>query len=219
LVCEAPELAGSRFFRDPPRQDDPRFTAYRRAVRRLMRGEPRTWDGRNELNPRAIGLTAEARGLWIELHDQIEARLRSDGELGSVKSFGNKLAEHAARLAGVLTIFADPHAEAIEADVVESVTELATYYASEAVRLGAEVRVSRSVADAEKLRQWVLAWSEPLISLADIENAGPNAIRPKVIAERCVALLEDHGWLVAVGPGVVRGKRRQETFKIVREGW
>jgi Protein of unknown function (DUF3987) len=217
LVCEAPELAGTRFFREPPRHDDPRFEAYREAVGRLMRDDPETWDGRNELKPRSLGFTAAARDLWIDLHDQIEARLRADGELGSVKAFGNKLAEHAARIAGVLTIFEDPHAEAIDADMIARVAELATFYGSEAVRLSAMGRVPRNLANAEKLRLWLHAWPEPLISLPDIENCGPNALRPKAIAEPCVRTLEEYGWLVARGPGEVKGVKRQETFLIVRE--
>lgn len=219
LICEAPEQAGNRFFREPPASGDLRFAAYGEAVRRLLLLAPRTFDGRNELNPRALAFTPNAREIWCTLHDHIEARLGSAGELGGVKSFGNKLAEHAARIAAVLTIFDDPDASVIEAAVMGRVVELANFYAAEAVRLNAEARVARPLADAEKLRVWLAEkWPHPIISVPDAVQRGPYAIRTTALAGRCFEVLESHGWLIARGAGEIDGVRRQETFEVVRPG-
>lgn len=218
-ICEAPEQAGRRFFREPPESGDPRFAAYGGAVRRLLRRTPRTFDDRNELNPRALTFSPEARAVWCRLHDHVEARLGTTGELGGIKSFGNKLAEHAARIAGVLTVFDDPDATIIDAHVMGQVVELANFYISEAVRLNTEARISRPLAEAEKLRVWLVEkWPDPLISVPDAMQRGPHAIRSKATAERCFDILESHGWLIARGPGEVEGNKRQETFEVVRPG-
>lgn len=217
LVCEAPEMAGTRLFREPARPDDPRFVTYREAVRRLLKREPETSDGRNELKPRVIELTGEAKEIWIELHDEIERRLGGDGELGGIKAFGNKLAEHAARIAAVLEVFENPDATAIEAETMSRAADLANFYAAEAERLNTESRIDRTLAEAEKLRCWLDGWPAPLISLPDIQQRGPNAIRQKAVAERCIETLRDYGWVVDNGPGEVSGEKRRQTFLIVHQ--
>ncbi len=217
LICEAPEMAGTRFFKPPAARGDPRFVAFASAIRGLLTMAPDTWDGRNELKPRVLRFTDKAREVWIALHDHIEARLGTAGELGGVKPFGSKLAEHAARLAGVLTLMDDPQALTIEAATIERAADLANYYAAESVRLNREMRLDPHLAEAEKLRLWLADWAEPLISLPDVESLGPNPLRPKAIAERCVETLVQYGWLIPEGRAEVGGKPRRETWRIVRE--
>ncbi|MGI9169302.1 MAG: DUF3987 domain-containing protein, partial [Caulobacteraceae bacterium] len=219
LICEAPELAGTRFFRDPPGGGDSRLAAYGKAVRRLLRRPPITFDGRNELSPRTLMLTPEACELWCELHDHIEGRLGSAGELGGVKSFGGKLAEHAARIAGVLAVLHDPEAVAVDERAMGCAVGLADFYAAEAERINAEARIARPIAEAEKLRVWLIeTWSEPLISLPDIMQRGPCSGRSKAVAERSVGILIEHGHLIPRCPGGVANARRQETYAIIRRG-
>ncbi len=216
LVCEAPELAGVRLFREPPTKGDRRFLAYEDVIGQLLRLAPSTVDGRNELAARAIGLTPDARQVWIALHDEIEPRLRTDGDLGGVKPFGNKLAEHAARMAGVLALVDDPFATVIDAETMHRVAELARFYATEAERLNETGKVETHLRDAEKLRRWVLNWPEPLISAPDVQRFGPGDLRTKQAGDRALAALEDHGWLVSEGAGVIGGEKRRETFRIIR---
>ena len=219
LIAEATERAGTRLFKAPPPPDDPRFTAYNSRVRQLLGRQPHTLDGRNELAPHALTFTPEAAAIWRQAHDHIEGRLGGAGEMGGVKSFGNKLAEHGARIAGVLTVFDDPDAAVIGAAVMARVVELLNYYAAEAVRLNVEARIARPMVEAERLRTWLGdTWAEPLISIPDVMQRGPNALRAKATAERCVATLEEHGWLLANGAAEIGGTRRTETFTIVRRG-
>jgi hypothetical protein len=71
---------------------------------------------------------------------------------------------------------------------------------------------------AEKTLQWLLhQWKEPAISLPDLYQRGPNAIRGKGTAKKIVAKLEDHGWLIRLAAGAdVDGVRRREAWRIVR---
>ena len=219
LVCEAPEMAGTRLFREPPSPEDPRFQAYCEGVTQLLTRRPSTLDGRNELNPRVLKFSLDAKLVWTELHDHIEAKLGSEGELGSVKPFGNKLAEHAGRIAGVLTLFDDPQAFEVGAVTMERVCGLADYYAGQAERLNAQSRVSERLARAERLRAWLDdGWGEPLVSVPDIMQRGPRALREKAKAEAALAALVDYGWLVEAGPGDVAGVQRRATYRVVRMG-
>ena len=217
LICEAPELAGTRSFRVPPSTDDSRFQAYRATLIALVSRRPRTLDGRNELDPRELTFAPDAVRVWTELHDHVEAKLGTEGELGSVKPFGNKLAEHAARIAGVLTVLEDPGAVELGAAPMARGCALAGVDAGEAVRLNAESRVSERLARAEGLRTWLVdVWTEPLVSLPDVMQRGPRATRLKTAAEAALAALVEYGWLVDAGPGAVAGSNRKTTYRVFR---
>ena len=60
-------------------------------------------------------------------------------------------------------------------------------------------------------------WGEAMISLPDVYRNGPRAIRDKATANRVVAILDDHGWLIRVeGGATVAGQHRRDAWKIVR---
>jgi Protein of unknown function (DUF3987) len=54
--------------------------------------------------------------VWIRFADHVEAMLGRDGELRPISGLANKLPEHAARLAGVLTLVRDIYAGEITAE-------------------------------------------------------------------------------------------------------
>lgn len=211
LVCRAAERAGTRLFRPPPPTGDPRFVGYCGAIRALMRRPFRSGGAPNELDPRPITFSAAARLAWIALHDEGEAKLGPDGEMREVRAFGSKLPEHMARLAAVLAVIENPDATEIGAVIMARVVELASYYAGEAERLNAEARIEARLIEAETLRAWIARkWPDDFIRLRDIENGGPNALRPKAIAERAVSTLADYGHLISDPTS------RGERFRIVR---
>jgi hypothetical protein len=69
---------------------------------------------------------------------------------------------------------------------------------------------------AERLLRWLQSdWGESVISLPDIYQKGPNAIREKATARRMVGILVDHGWLLLVtGGAVVAGHHRREAWRV-----
>jgi hypothetical protein len=175
---------------------------------------------RNELAPRSLPLDWEATQQWIHFSDHVELRLGQGGELAPVKGFGNKLAEHAARLAAVLGLIDNIEAEVIDAAHMEAGIVLAEYYAAEALRLGEAVRISAQLMKADELLDWLQdGWQEENISLPDIYQRGPYAIRDRNTAHALVKILEEHGWLIRVLQGaLVRGQPRREAWRIVRRG-
>jgi hypothetical protein len=138
------------------------------------------------------------------------------GDLEPIRGLANKLPEHAARLAAVLSLVVDLRCREVDVSCVERGIDLAQHYAAEALRLF-DLGASRpDLVRAERLLGWLTGiWTEPLVSLPDIYQLGPNAIRDKKSAAETVALLEEHGWLVRLpGGAIVRGTRRQDVWRI-----
>jgi hypothetical protein len=173
----------------------------------------------NELEPRPLPLTPEARRLWILFGDYIEKAIAQGGPLEPVRGLANKLPEHAARLGAVLSVVRDLDTAAISAEEIRAGIALAEHYAAEALRLFGTGQMKPELLLAQRLLHWLLhEWKEPAISLPDIYQRSLNAIRDQATARKLVATLEDHGWLVRISAGaVVAGQRRQDAWRIVRE--
>jgi hypothetical protein len=173
----------------------------------------------NELEPRPLSLAPEARSRWTSFTNYVERAIGQGGELEPVRGLGNKLPEHAARLAAVLSVVRDLDSTAISDDEIRAGICLAEHYAAEALRLFDTRQMSAELLLAQRLLAWLLRqWAEPAVSLPDIYQRSLNAIRDQATARKLVSLLEDHGWLVRlVGGTVVAGQRRREAWRIVRE--
>jgi hypothetical protein len=130
----------------------------------------------------------------------------------------NKLPEHAARLAAVVTLVSDIHAAEIGTYQMQAGIALAEHYTGEALRLFGASRVNADLRVAQRLVDWLLhKWGEPAISLPDIYQRSLNAIGDQATARKIVDILVDHGWLVKIPEGaIVAGQRRRDAWRIVR---
>jgi hypothetical protein len=162
-------------------------------------------------------LSPNARRLWIDFTDHTEQQLGSGGELTAIKGLASKLPEHAARLAGVLTLVDDIQAVEISDIRMTAGIVLAQYYASEALRLFHAGATDPDLSLAQRTLDWLQSsWGEDMISLRALYQKGPNAIREAKKAKMVVRILEDHGWLERVdGGAVVDGVRSKDVWKIV----
>jgi Protein of unknown function (DUF3987) len=219
MLVTVPESAvGSRQHRDEQPNTDRDLKAYdARLLKILERPLPLAEGKSNELEPKARSLTTEARDCLIRFHDHVENKMRAGGDLESVRGLGNKLAEHAARLATVLSVVSDIERPTVEIEEVRAGVALADHYVTEALRLAAASHVGTDLRLAQKLLNWLLhQWTECAISLPDIYQRCPNAIRDKATAKKLVAILEDHGWLQKIQRGaVVAGVKRRDAWRIV----
>ena len=142
--------------------------------------------------------------------------IKSHHRLASIRPLANKLAEHAARIAAVLTLVRNLAADEVGAEAMEAGIELAQHYAAEALRLDAAGLVPEKQRTARRLLDWLkTTWCEELVSLPDITRLGPNAIRSRDAAKATVATLVEAGGLVPVTGGAeVRGERRREVWRV-----
>lgn len=220
LTCEPPSTIGTRLHAKA-RPDPLSLAAFSGRLAAIL-DTPLPMDPEaRELTPRALPLAPEARALLVRFSDAIEAAQAPGGNLAHVTGHASKAAEHAARIAGVLTLWRDLHApEVAPADMASGIA-LAQYYLGEAARLADAATVSAEIDRAEKLRRWLLeSWTEPEVLVRDVLRLAPiRALRESPAARAALGILERHGWLVPLDRGeVVRGTPRKEGWRIVRGG-
>jgi hypothetical protein len=220
LITAPESISGTRVWREPSDSVDAAIKRYGARLLNLLERALPLKDSKNELAPRVLRLAADARKLWIAFADSIERQLAPEGSLSPVKGIANKLPEHAARLAGVLAIVSDADTSEIPAEQMAAGITLAQHYVAEAIRLFEASRVSDDLRLADRLLRWLLGpWSEDYVSLPDIYQKGPNAIRDKKTAERLVGILEDHGWLNREKSGAeIAGQYRRDAWRIMGRG-
>ena len=222
LVAAPQSTAGTRFQKALSPETEPALRRYGARLLDVLETPPVLMAGtRNALEPRRIEFDAAAKARWLSFADFVERMLAPGGELDPVRGFANKLAEHVARIAGVLTLTGDPHGAAISLDALNRAIEIADFFTNEALRLWESGSCSPELRQAERLLEWLRgSWREPLVGLSAIYRLGPNSIRDKQTAKATVAILEDHGWLsryVGAAP-TVDGKPVREAWRVVREG-
>jgi hypothetical protein len=222
LVSAPDSAAGTRRSRDEQPETDRNLKRYGARILEMLEADLPLAAGRdNELKPRVLSLSPEARKRWIEYADHVELAVGPEGELAPISCLAGKLAEHAARLAGNVTLTDDFTANEIPEAKLEAGIALADHYASEALRLFGTAQISIELKHAEKLRNWLLRhWlpeSGEAVSLPDIYQFSIRAIRTQAAAARAVAILEDHGWLERLPEGAeIKGNRRRTAWRIVQ---
>lgn len=179
--------------------------AYTARMLEFLRRQPPLVAGQpNELDPRHLTLNPEAAVLWAQYADHVEGCLGPGQEYEPIRGFANKLPEHAARIAGVLTLADDIAAPSIAHDALYRRIRIAEYFASEALRLFDAGMVDPEIPLDEELLYWLQTkWAEPFVGLKVIYQRGPSRIRTAAKAKRSVAILEEHGWLIKAPPGTI----------------
>jgi Protein of unknown function (DUF3987) len=222
MLATAPDASsGRRMWREPSETTPRAIEKYGNHLLNILeRPLPLMTGSRNQLEPRALLLSSDARQLWIDFYNYVEQQIAFGGELEPIRGLANKLPEHAARMASVLAMIHDIEASEVGCAEMKAGIELAEHFAIEALRLFNASRVDADLLLAQRLLNWVLcSWNEPAISLPDIYQRSLNAIGDQATARKMVAILEDHGWLVKIPAGAVVGAhRRRDAWRIVRGG-
>jgi len=197
LVSAPDSLAGTRFWREPEQADSQALTVYEDAILALLRRPLPIKPGtKNELEPRILRLSDDARSSWIEFSDSNEREVGPDGSLVAIKPFAAKAAEHAARIAAVITVVGDPDATTITADTMEASIAILNYYLDEWLRLTAIHREDEALDLAEQALDWLQAKGFTTLRLRDLYSSGPNHLRSAKKARLAVRKLQDHGYLI-----------------------
>jgi len=218
MLVVAPEsTAGSRLFKHDEPENAAILQAYNDRIVSLLEMEPVTNDlNDRELVPRVLPLDADASEEWIVFHDQCEEAICKSGALVTIKAFAAKLAEHAGRLAAVLTMYSDPQARTVPHWAMKSGVSLAGHFAMEILRLHGGASIPMPLRHAQKLLEWWQRRDDPILHLAKIYQYGPSDLRTAKIAKAAVKVLVEHGWVEQLEPGVeVEGKARRDVYQLV----
>ena len=197
-MIAAPEsLAGTRLH-NPDRcapEDDPRVTRYWDALGALL---GRTANENREvggLDPPCLALTREARTLLAGAYDEMELAQRKDGELDAIREWASKAAEHACRIAGILTLVADPEAHFVDAGPMAGALALVQHYMGEYYRLLGTTDLPENIRRAVALLEWLRAKRLRSVTARQVTQYGPGrAIRHAAAAKEALRTLAEHGW-------------------------
>ncbi len=216
LICRPRSNIGTRLRTTRDAAAEAEIDRFATQVRNLLARElPLKQGRRNELAPPVLPLSDAARKLLTEFYREVELAQAPGGVFHDAKAFASKATEHAARIAAVLTIFRDPDADAVAGETMVSAVEIATFYANEAARLADAAVVPPEVAEAERMRIWLLtSWGEPNISAAIAAQRGPFKVTDR--ARKALHKLVDYGWLIPADGAEVDGRTRREAWRIVR---
>lgn len=216
LICEPASTVGTRLHATSRHEPGPLQSFGARLDEILQAGMPMLPETR-ELQPRQLPLSAEAKAKLIEFSDSVERAQAPGGDMESVKGFASKSAEQAARIAGVLELWRNLHAEAVSDQAMAWGIELARFYLLEAQRLAGAASLSPQIRDAEALRQWMLSssWGKPWLTLRAALRFGPNRLREGPKLKTIIQLLAEYEWLTPFAVGtVLDGKVRREAWRI-----
>ncbi len=175
---------------------------YRKHVSALLDREPVMRAGCvNELEPRTLTLTPEAKRVWISVHDAIENDQQDAGTFASVRAWASKSPAQTLRIAGVLTLIEDPDAGVIQAETIERAALLTQFHLSEAVRIIGTASVPTEIRHAEALRDWCHRERITYLHSRAALQFGPNCIRTSTAFDAAIQILERTGWAIKIDGG------------------
>ena len=192
---------------------------FSRRITELLRLPFPTIDGMpQELDPRLLALSQPARTLLIEYANAVEEAQRPGGTFERIRGTASKAAEQAARIAAVMTIFVDKHAEEISDATMADAIDLGQWYLNEAQRILDMGEIPEELQRAEVLRTWLVdRWHDDHVSVRAIVRRGPNEIRNTRLVRALIKVLEQNGWLRRSDDLVsVDGVPAREAWRVVR---
>jgi hypothetical protein len=209
LVASPESLAGQRIYREAAQEDEAAIRAYGARILSLAERKWPLKDGTpNELEPRVLPLSSNAKEVWVRFADHVERQCGRNGDLAAVADLAAKAAEHAARIAGVITLVEDPDAPEIDEAGMKRGAALADWYLLEALRLAHAGRADPRLLKAQELLAW-LQRQDGDVSLRTILQFGPGSLRHKHAAEAALTILVRHGWVREIS----RTPRKLRVFK------
>ena len=200
LIAAPQSRAGTRLYRDTANGDELSIKMYGSRILSMLESKwPLKAGCRNELEPRILTIDAAATGEWRSFYDHIERQCGAGEDLASISDFAAKAAEHAARIAGVLTIVRDSQAATIEIAQMDSALVLCDWYVNESLRLQSTARIDGGLLQAQALLDWMQRWPEEVIQFREILQRGPAQLRDKSAADKALAILKEHRWIEEIG--------------------
>ena len=201
LIAAPESLAGTRLHSGESEFDpfaDPRLARYRTALAALYGMEPITDDDIGGLLPRRLRW-GDSASLILDEATRVELAQREGGEYFNERPFAAKAAEHACRIAGVLTLVSNPMLHVVPVDAMAGAITLVRFYLSEQLRLSAASSADVSLGHARLVLEWIRTKGLTEFSKRDVMWKGPHAIREATQATVALDRLVEFGWLVHEG--------------------
>jgi hypothetical protein len=212
LLAAPQSLAGSRLYKTTSYEDEAAIGAYGKRVLALLEKTPQCLPGGpNELDPVTLAMSVDAEKEWIAFFDHVETACGPHGDLVQIRDVAAKVAENAARMAGVIGAIERPDIQEIGLASMRCGIGLADWYLGEALRLAQASRLDPKLMRAQSLLDWLRSREEREFAVRDILRLGPSSVRTKAAAEDAVAILNAHNWLRELAP-------RPKRYLLLSEG-
>ena len=158
--------------------DNPDVIAYNERISTLLTTTPACWETGDgyELKPRDLYMGDDARALWIAFYNVIEGQQANGSELDGARPFASKAAEHAARIAGIITMVENPQATHITSEAMDGAIQLTAFYLNEHLRLTGAGRQEREEGALRSLLEWMQGRGTT-VAKKDVLQRTPRAIR------------------------------------------
>jgi hypothetical protein len=208
LPAAIESMAGGRMWKEPAAGIEPALRRYTAVMLDIFEIPQLAANAQgNELTPRELPLSPEAREIWIEFYNDVERDMGKGQRFAEIQDVGSKAAEQAARIAGVLAMVDDPYTDVLGADAMARGCELMRWYLGEALRLAEAYCVPQEVADAEAVLEWALARGVRQVDAATIQKSGPGPVRRKDRFDPAIEALLASGWFKPVDNSSGRVRR------------
>ena len=206
---------GNHRYRDVNLSGTPEMRAYFDHMMHLLEKPLPIREGtQNELDPRYLAIAPDAKKLYVGFHDHVSALCADGRELHGVRAFASKAAEHALRLAAILSLTDNIDMGILDANAMRAGIELVQFYIGEAIRIFNISAENPNLVLAEKVLTWARLRGGRF-AVQTLYQHGPNAVRTKEAAMRILKLLADHGQARALPAGtVVDGKKRLNAWEV-----
>lgn len=203
LVAWPESTQGFRPYTDPP-PCWPALAAFNQRLSEIL-NTPAPLEEDGTLSPSLLDLSREAKSAWVAFHDAIESELHSGGQLYDVRDVASKVADNAARLAGLFQVFDDGMGGTISSKSFQSASRIAAWHLNEARRFFGELALPEEIKNAVLLNDWLLDYCRKervtMTPCRTVQQFGPNTLRTKAKLDAALQELES-----------------QERLQVIKEG-
>lgn len=227
LITMPDSTIGQRQIRETGAMQDDRLRAFHRQCRQVLSIALPLRDGsRNEVSPPTLRLSPEAWEVWKGLAQSIEDECGPEGMWLPVRSAALKMAENVARIAGILTVFADPQQATrrggvVSGEAMAAAAAIGLFYLKEAVRLTGHSILDPETRALKELADWLISEKVGIGKLVNpgfIQRRAPNHLRADAATTQAqVRKLVEFGALELVGKAEVEGRTVREAYRVTGE--
>lgn len=201
LLIYPETTAGTRSYQNVDLSREHAMLSYWNQIRDCLNENQHLVEGsRNELEPRSLVMSSDAKELWVAFYNTVEQELGEGGKYRGIRAFACKAAEHCLRLAAVLTLIEEPRAVEISVERIDAAILLTDFYLEENLRLtGNGSSPSEDMyEECARLFQWLQNQMQRCgarISVEQVYKTGPRSSRKAKKAREQMELLAAHNFV------------------------
>jgi hypothetical protein len=198
LIAWPASTIGNRPYRDPP-ADASAINKFNARMRELLDTKLVTEGPYMALTPPHLHLSFKAKIEWMRFFNSIEWQMKRSGEFEDVADVGAKIAEQAARIAGVFHVVTWGAEGEISGPLMEGAIGVASWHLNEVRRVISTTAPPQDVDDAAVLLGWMLGRGPDPIDPREILQFGPFRLRNNKRRDAALGVLIGKTYVAACG--------------------